>query len=97
MAQSPLIKRLRARAKELGSRVVEEALNSDRRSDAVGEAVRRVQQSRRSLDEGAARVLGALGLATQEDLEHLNRRVGKLRKRLLGILDQLDDDPQDED
>ena len=89
MSESPLIKRLRRRAKDLGSRAVDELLKSKDGPDALGAAVRGVQQGRRVLDEQGSRVLGALGLATQDDLERVNRKVGRLRKRLLGILDEL--------
>lgn len=70
---------------------MEEILASETRADALGAAVRRVQQGRRTLDETGSKVLGSLGLATQEDLTRLEQRVGKLRKRLRRILDDLED------
>ena len=66
------------------------AVASEDRADALGAAVRGVQKGRQVLDENSGRVLGALGLATQEDLERLNRRLGRLRKRLRALLDNLE-------
>ena len=91
MADSPLIKKLRERARDLSTRAVDELLTSDSRSDALGAALRGVQKGRKSLDQQGARMLGALGLASVEDLERVNRKVARLRKRLLRLLDDLDD------
>ena len=90
MADSPLIKRLRERAKSLSSKAVEELLTSDKRSDALGNAIRRVQNGRRTIDEGATRLLGILGVASREDLNVINRRIGRIRKRLQSVLDDLE-------
>lgn len=89
MARTPLIKKLRRRARALRSRAVDELLASESRANALGAAVRRVQRGRRTLDQRSAKLLGALGLATQEDLERLQRRVARLRKRLRGVADML--------
>ena len=91
MADSPLMKRLRRRARAIGSRALDEILSSDQRADAMGAAVRRVQEGRRMIDEQGARVLGALGLATQPDLDRVSRKVGRVRKRLEALLDGLDE------
>lgn len=90
MAQSPLLKRLRARAKEVSSRAFDELLADDARSEVLNAALRRVQQGRRTLDETGSRVLGTLGLANQEDLERVKKRIGRLRKRLRRIVDELE-------
>ena len=84
------MRRLRDRARNLGSRAIDELSSREGRSDAFGAAVRGVQRGRRQIDEQAARVLGVLGLATQEDLAKVNRRIGRLRKRLLALLDELE-------
>ena len=89
MADSPFMRRLRQRARDLGSRAIDELLSSEDRADVVGAAVRGVQKGRQAIDESGGKVLGAIGLATQEDLERINKRLGKLRKRLRSILDDL--------
>lgn len=91
MTDSPFLKRLKQRARSLGERAVDELLASENRSDAVGAAVRRVQEGRRAFDENASRVIGAMGLATHDDLERVSRKVGRLRKRLNELLDRLDE------
>ncbi len=90
MADSPLFKRLRARAKAVGKSAIDELLQSEESSSAVGAAVRRVQESRQFIDENASRVLGVLGLATQADLERVSKKVGRLRKRMTALLDRLE-------
>jgi len=92
MARTPLIKKLRRRARALRSRAVDGLLANESRADALGAAVRRVQRGRRTLDERSAQLLGSLGLATQTDLERLQQRVARLRKRLRGIADMLADE-----
>ncbi|MEO1482894.1 MAG: hypothetical protein AAFU77_12375 [Myxococcota bacterium] len=88
MAESPLIKRLRQRAKDVGGRAAKGILGSARGADALGAAVRGAQSGRQAVDDGTARVLDALGLATQEDVERLSRRIGKIRKRLQALVDE---------
>ena len=90
MAESPLFKRLRARAKAMGKTAIDELLQSEQSSSAVGAAVRRVQEGRQLLDENASRVLGALGLATQADLDRVSKKIGRLRKRMTALLDKLE-------
>lgn len=90
MADSPFLKRLKKRALAVGSRAVDELMASENRADALGVAVRRVQEGRRALDENASRVLGTLGLATQVDLDRVSVKVGKLRKRLQALVDELE-------
>ena len=92
MAKGRLLDDLRRRARKLSARAIDELLDNERRSEAVGAAVRRVQQGRRALDERSARMLAALGFATQQDLERVGRKIGRLRKRMMSILDELDDD-----
>ena len=82
---------LRQRAKDFGVRAVDEILQGDAGGDVVGQAVRGAQLGRKTIDEQAARVLGAVGLATQADLGRVNRRIGKLRKRLKALVDRLDE------
>ncbi len=88
MADSPL-KRLGERARELGSRAVGELLKDEQRAEVVGAAVRTLQAARSQLDAQQGRVLAAMGLATQADLERVSRRIGRLRKRLLALRDRL--------
>lgn len=89
MADSPLWKRVKDRAKTVGKSAIDELLASDESSSAVGAAVRRVQESRAFIDENASRLLGVLGLATQADLERVSKKVGRLRKRMTALIDRL--------
>ena len=84
--ESP-IRRLRRRATSLGTRALQELLTPEQRADALGVAAKGVQEGRRLLDDSSARLLAALGLATQTDLERVSRKVGRLRKRLEALLD----------
>lgn len=84
--------RLGQRAKNLGQRALQELLTEEQRSEALGMAAKGVQEGRRKLDASSAKLLSALGLATQPDLEKVSRKVGRLRKRLEGLLDELESD-----
>ena len=88
MSDSP-IKRLRARARELGARAVDGLLATEERAKAVGSALQKLQQAKNRLDEQQLRMLGAIGVATRSDLERVARRVGRLRKRMLTLLERL--------
>ncbi|MEO0813190.1 MAG: phasin family protein [Myxococcota bacterium] len=90
MAESPLIKKLRARAQDLTGRAAREVLNrgGSRGTDAMGAALRGAQSGRKVMDESTARVLDALGLATRDDLDAVSRRIGRLRKRLQRLIDE---------
>ena len=85
MAETPLFKKLRKRAEE----AVDDILGADSPTDAIGAAVKQIQKGRRTLDEGGAKVLTKMGLATADDLERVNRRIGRLRKRLRGVLERV--------
>ncbi len=89
MGRKGLMDQLGDKARELSSRAARELLNSERRAEVVGEAVRRAQDARVRLDEQGTRMRAARGFATAADLERVSRKVGRLRKRLRGILDQL--------
>ena len=91
MADSPLLKRLRAKAKDLGERALDELIAAPERNAFVGETARRVQDGRVALDKQAARMIGALGLATQDDIERLGKKIGRVRKRLRALRDRLED------
>jgi hypothetical protein len=84
------LSRLRERARRLGARAASELLNDERRAETVGSALRRVQELRGLVDEQGGRVLAALGLATRTDLERVQRKIGRLRKRMEAILDRID-------
>jgi hypothetical protein len=90
MSRKRLIDQLGDKARQLSVRAARELFSSDRRAVVVGEAVRRAQDARTRVDEQSARMLAAMGFATAADLERVSRKVGRLRKRLRGILDQLD-------
>jgi hypothetical protein len=92
MDDSRIFKRLRHTAKTFGERALQEIMSSEGGADALGVAVKGVQEGRRLLDESSVRLLGALGLATQADLERVTRKVGKLRKRLEALVDGLEGD-----
>lgn len=92
MAESPLFKKLRARAQDITGRAAREVRNRTGigGNEAVGAAIKGAQSGRKVMDESTARVLDALGLATREDVEVLAQRIGKLRKRLQRLLDELE-------
>ena len=90
MARRSFTKRLRDRARELGSRAVDDLLSDEQRAGRVGAAVRKLQGSRRAFDERASRVIAAFGFATQEDLERVSRKIGRVRKRLTRLRDRLE-------
>lgn len=90
MAESPLLKRLRSRAREFSSRAVDELLDGDGRADPLAMAMRGLQRGRREFDETGGRVLTAFGLATVDDVERVGRRIGRLRKRLQRLVNDLD-------
>ena len=92
MAQSPLIVRLRKRARRTAARALDELLADEGRSEVFNAAVRGVQRGRRQLDERGVRILAALGLATRDDLEKVQRRVARLRKRMQSLADMLEDE-----
>jgi hypothetical protein len=89
VAESPLWKRVKERAKTAGKSALDELLASEESSSVASAAVRRVQEGRAFLDENASRLLGALGLATQADLERVSKKVGRLRKRMTALIDRL--------
>lgn len=89
MGDSPL-SRLRKRARKLGARAASEILDDEKRAETVGSVLKRLQDLRTVVDERGVRVLGALGLATESDLERVTRKIGRLRKRMEAILDRLD-------
>jgi hypothetical protein len=82
---------VKRRAAELGARAAREVIAGEKGAARVAEAVRKVQEGRRVFDEQGARMLAAMGLATREDVERLGNKIGRARKRLQGILDELDD------
>lgn len=82
MPRSRLIHRVKAHA----AKAVEGIVATETGSAAVAEALRRMQQGR----DKAGEVVGALGLATRTDVERLSRKIGKLRKQLQAMLDDLE-------
>jgi hypothetical protein len=82
MPRSRLFDSVKQRAKE----AAQEFVSSERGAAAMAEAVRRMQGSRRVSTE----LVKALGLATQEDVERVSRKIGRLRKRLQAIADDLE-------
>lgn len=91
MAESPLMRRLRERVKELGHRAFDEFTASAPGAHAVSRAIEGAQRSREALDAQGARWVSALGFATQEDLARVSKKVGRLRKRLRTVLERLED------
>ena len=88
MSDSPL-HRLRHRAQALGERALRDFLTDDRRAEALGKAAQSVQRGRQILDDKSTKILAKLGLATQADLEKVSRKVGRLRKQVQALVDQL--------
>jgi hypothetical protein len=89
VADSPLWKRVKERAKTVGKSAIDDLLASEESSSVASAAVRRVQEGRAFIDENASRLLGVLGLATQADLERVSKKVGRLRKRMTALIDRL--------
>lgn len=84
-----VIGRIKKGAQNLGARALGELLATDERRKAVGKAVQKVQAGRRQLDDRAQQALTTLGLATQDDLQRVSRKIGRLRKRLGALSDKL--------
>jgi len=59
-------------------------------SDALGVAVSHAQAGKQRLEAGATELFATLGLISQADLERVGQRVGRLRKRLQALLDELE-------
>ncbi len=70
---------------------MEEIASNEKAGQRVADAMRMVQEGRRVVDERSARMLAALGLASEADLERVSRKVGRLRKRLQTLLDELEE------
>ena len=90
MVDSPLMKKLREAAQDLGGRAMEDFLSSEGRAEALGLAIKGAQGGRKSFDEQSGRVLGAMGFATTTDLDRVGRKIGRLRKRMLDLLSELE-------
>lgn len=90
MADKSTLNRIRRRAQALGEKALQEIMSSPSGAEAVGAAVKGMQEGKRILDAQASKVVGSLGLATQDDLDRLSRKVGQARKRLRALLDDLE-------
>jgi polyhydroxyalkanoate synthesis regulator phasin len=92
MSRFFLLKGLGARAgatgARLGKKALDSLLNDPQRADAFELAARGVQGGRRMLDEQIERLIGAMGLATQTDLERVHRKLSALRRRLEALADE---------
>jgi len=86
VARSELLGKVKARVQK----AAEDIVASERGSAAIGEAMRRVQQGRKVLDEKASEVVSALGIATKADVERVARKIGKLRKQVQELIDAAD-------
>jgi polyhydroxyalkanoate synthesis regulator phasin len=91
MADSPLWRRMKERAKTMSKSAIGEILTSEDAQGLVGAAVRGAQTGRRLIDENASQIIGAVGLASQADLERIAKKIGRLRKRMTALIDQLED------
>ncbi len=76
------LSRLRHRAQKLGERALQEMMSTPQGAEAVGIAIKGMQEGKRRLDAQAVNLIGTLGLATQEDLQRVSHKVGQARKRL---------------
>jgi hypothetical protein len=90
VADSPLTKRLREKMREIRERGFDDLLESSTTSDVLNQALHGLQSGRKSLDGNIQRLFSSLGFATSDDLDSINRRLGKLRKRMTALLDDLD-------
>jgi hypothetical protein len=91
MADSPLWRRVKERAKNVSKSAFDELLQSEDTSGLLAAAVRGAQTGRKLIDDNASHIIGAVGLATQADLERVTKKVGRLRKRMTTLIDQLAD------
>lgn len=57
----------------------------------MGAAIKGAQSGRKVIDDGTAKVLDTLGLATRDDVDVLAQRIGRMRKRMQRLLDELDE------
>ncbi len=67
-----------------------EVLAGEHGSAALAAALRTAQEGKKKLDAKGAELVDALGLVSQEDLERVSRKIGRLRKRLQTLLDELE-------
>ncbi|MBI5508153.1 MAG: hypothetical protein HY903_05315 [Deltaproteobacteria bacterium] len=89
MGRRPLLSELGEKARALGAKAARDLLATDVGAEALGGAVKRMQAVRGQLDLQGTRMLAAMGFATEADVERVSRKLGRLRKRLQGLLDRL--------
>ena len=89
MALSPVAKRWREVILQVGESAIEELKASNNSADIVGAALKGAHGGKKVLEEQGGRLLGAMGFATTHDLDRVSRKIGKVRKRLLYLLDAL--------
>lgn len=82
---------MKDRAKTMSKSAIDELLQSEDASGLVGAAVRGAQAGRKVIDDNAGHLIGAVGLASQSDLERISKKIGRLRKRMTALIDQLED------
>ena len=90
MADSPLLKRLKQRAKSIPTNVIGDLLNS---RDTLEAARRRVQEGWRTfeqtLDERTTWSVGKLSGVAQRGLGRMEQRAVKVRERVTAIVQRL--------
>lgn len=98
MADTGLLDTLMKRALEVGEKTLEagektfqELAGSDQAADdALDLALRSMRGGRRVLDEQSAKVMSAIGGATQGDLDRLSRKVALLERRMVRLVNRLE-------
>jgi len=76
---------------QAGEKTLNELAGSEEKADeAIDLAVRSVRGGRRVIDEQSARMMSAMGVATQGDFDRLARKVSLLERRMLRLVSRLE-------
>ena len=79
------------RATELGMRLLNEVMSDPEKAQRLMQAVQTVQEGRERVRHAEQAALHVVGLATQEDVARLGRRLSEVRRRLRQLSKRLDD------
>ena len=98
MIDPGLLELLKQRALEVGEKTLQAgektltdlAGSEDKADEAIELAVRSVRGGRRVIDEQSARMMSAMGVATQGDFDRLARKVSLLERRMARLVSRLE-------
>lgn len=79
------------RLRRIGSRAIDELLSARPSAGVLNSAFNLVQDKRKAFDESGAKLLASLGVATTADLQVLERRLARIRKRIEAVVETLED------